>query len=104
VGHSQGVRLPRRGILIRLAIYVPILVFLLWRAGERWWAEQQPPEAADDDLELRLAPHKRTITLPDGSQQTVYEMTEAEAEQILGPMPTSPSMSKGEPAKADTKQ
>lgn len=104
MGHSQGVRLPRKGILIRLAIYVPILGFLLWRAGEKWWTERHPPPAAEDDLELKLAPHKRTITLPDGSQQTIYEMTEAEAEQILGPMPTSPSMSKGEPAKADAKQ
>jgi hypothetical protein len=101
-----GVRLPRKGILIRLAIYLPILAFLSWRAGQKWMAEQQPEPTQQDGLEMKLEPHKRTITLPDGTQQTVYEMTEAEAEQILGPLPTSPSMSKGEatplePAKAD---
>jgi len=94
-----GVRLPRKGILIRLAIYVPILVFLSWRAGQKWMAEQNP-EPAQDGLEMKLEPHKRTITLPDGTQQTVYEMTQSEAEEILGPLPTSPSMSKGEPTPA----
>jgi hypothetical protein len=95
------VRLPRRGILIRLAIYLPILAFLSWRAGQKYMAEQHP-EPAQDELELKLAPHKTTITLPDGTQQTVYEMTESEAERILGPLPTSPSMSKGEPPSEPT--
>jgi hypothetical protein len=94
------VRLPRKGILIRLAIYLPILAFLSWRAGQKWWAERQPAPPTQDDVQLQLEPHKRTITLPDGSQQVVYEMTEEEAERILGPLPTSPSMSASEPAKA----
>jgi hypothetical protein len=97
----NAVRLPRRGILIRLAIYLPILAFLSWRAGQKWWAEQHP-EPTQDPLEMKLAPHKTMITLPDGSQQAVYEMTQSEAEEILGPLPTSPSMSKGEPATAKT--
>jgi hypothetical protein len=91
-----GVRLPRKGILIRLAIYLPILAFLSWRAGQKWMAEQHP-EPTQDGLEMKLEPHKRMITLPDGTQQPIYEMTQAEAEQLLGPLPTSPSMSKGEP-------
>jgi len=91
----SGVRLPRKGILIRLCIYVPIILFLSWRAFQKWSEERNAVQV--DPLEQQLAPHKRTITLPDGSQQTVYEMTQDEAEAILGPMPNPASMSTGTP-------
>lgn len=95
--------MPRKGILIRLCIYVPIILFLSWRAWQKWSEERAvAAQAAEDPLEQRLAPHKKTITLPDGSEQTIYEMTESEAEEILGPMAKPASMSKGE-APGETK-
>ena len=38
-------------------------------------------------LDAKLAPHKRMITLPDGTQQEIVELTPEQAEAILGPMP-----------------
>ena len=80
-------RLPRKGILIRLCIYVPLLGYLSWRAYERWAGERNPPAAEVDELDAKLAPHKRVITLPDGTQQEIVELTPEEAEAILGPLP-----------------
>jgi len=80
-------RWPRRGILIRLAIYVPVIAFLAWRA-QGGCEQRGGTEAKDDELEQKLAPHRKTITLPDGTQQEVVELTQEEAEQILGhPIP-----------------
>lgn len=77
---------PRKGILIRLCIYVPLVTFFAWRAWTRYRSEQAEA-AADDDLERKLAPHKKTVTLPDGSTQEIVELSREEAEQILGPIP-----------------
>ncbi len=42
----------------------------------------------ENSLEDQLAPHRRVIKLPDGSQQEIVELTPAEAEAILGhPIP-----------------
>ncbi len=91
-------RWPRRGILIRLAIYVPLITILAWRASGGCSEEQvAAPEA--DDLDQKLAPHRRVITLPDGTQQDIVELTPAEAEAILGhPIPErlDPSEAKAE--------
>jgi len=81
------VRLPRKGILIRLCIYVPLLGYLSWRAFDRWWAEGHPEQTEQSELDAKLAPHKRMITLPDGTQQEIVELTPEQAEAILGPMP-----------------
>lgn len=79
-------RWPRRGILIRLAIYVPLISLLAWRA--RGGCNSDPPVAEEDPLEQKLAPHRKVITLPDGTQQEVVELTAEEAEAILGhPIP-----------------
>jgi len=82
-------RWPRRGILVRLFIYVPVIAFLAWRAsggcsgGEAEEATMQP----EPD---RLAPHRKVITLPDGTQQEIVELTREEAEEILGhPIPAA---------------
>lgn len=81
-------RLPRKGILIRLCIYVPVLGYLSYRAFDRWWVERHPQAAtAPDELEQKLAPHRRTITLPDGTQQSIVELTPEQAEELLGPLP-----------------
>lgn len=86
-------RLPRKGVLIRLCIYVPLLGYLSWRAFDRWWAEGHPAQTEQTEqterteLDAKLAPHKRVITLPDGTQQEIVELTPEQAEAILGPMP-----------------
>ena len=79
-------RWPRRGILIRLAIYVPVIGFLAWRA--QGGCGQTATMSKDDALEQKLAPHRKVITLPDGTQQEIVELTAEEAEAILGhPIP-----------------
>lgn len=79
-------RWPRRGILIRLAIYVPVIGFLAWRA--QGGCEHTATMSKDDAMEQKLAPHRKVITLPDGTQQEIVELTAEEAEAILGhPIP-----------------
>lgn len=80
-------RWPRRGILIRLLIYVPVISLLAWRASGGCDGEERATKQ-DDELQQKLAPHRKVITLPDGSQQEVVELTAEEAEAILGhPIP-----------------
>ena len=75
-------RWPRRGILIRLVIYVPIITVLAWRA--RGGCNTEVTMEPEGDLEQKLAPHRRVITLPDGTQQQIVEVTPEQAEAILG--------------------
>lgn len=75
-------RWPRRGILIRLVIYVPIITVLAWRA--RGGCNTEATMEPESDLEQKLAPHRRVITLPDGTQQQIVEVTPEQAEAILG--------------------
>lgn len=99
-------RLPRKGVLIRLCIYLPLLGYFGWRAFDRWWTETHPPADATEGLE----PYKRTISLPDGTQHEVIEMTREQAEEKFGPLPpeggpTPGTVKAGEPpstAKAPT--
>ena len=85
-------RWPRRGILIRLAIYVPLITFLAWRAAGGCQDDRTAETAASDEP----SPRRRVITLPDGTQQEILELTREEAEQMIGqPIP--------EPSKADAK-
>lgn len=80
-------RWPRRGILIRLLIYVPVIALLAWRA-QGGCNEDEPAAKKDDELQQKLAPHRKVITLPDGTQQEIVELTAEEAEAILGhPIP-----------------
>jgi len=79
-------RWPRRGILIRLCIYVPLIAILGWRArgGCSQEATMEPESVAEDPF----ARHRRVIKLPDGTQQEILELTPAEAEAMLGhPIP-----------------
>lgn len=93
-------RWPRRGILVRLLIYIPLIAFLGWRAAEGCNGEgpTMAPETAGPDP---LAPHRRVITLPDGTQQEIVELTREEAEAILGhPIPEPEKAGGDAPAKA----
>jgi hypothetical protein len=75
------VRWPRRGILIRLLVYGPILGYLGWQAIERWKGERGADSAAQ---EQPAEPLKRTVTFPDGTKHEVLELTPEQAEQMLG--------------------
>jgi hypothetical protein len=82
-------RLPRKGVLIRLAIYVPLIAFLSWNAIETCQVRRQAADEAAatpraPSVDERLEQHKRIITLPDGTQQPIYELTPEEAQELLG--------------------
>ncbi|MEM7156157.1 MAG: hypothetical protein AAF799_25105 [Myxococcota bacterium] len=81
-------RLPQRGVLIRLFIYIPLIGFFGWRAWTAGCAPDTIEAEPQPSMEDRLAPHRKTITLPDGTQQDIVELTPQEAEAILGhPIP-----------------
>lgn len=78
-------RWPRKGVLIRLAIYVPLLTYFGWGAIQSCRARQDAERAqAQESTEDRLAPYKREIEMPDGTKREIYELTPEQAEQILG--------------------
>ncbi|MEM9455005.1 MAG: hypothetical protein AAGF11_12550 [Myxococcota bacterium] len=94
-------RWPRRGILIRLVIYVPIITVLAWRA--RGGCNTEATMEPEGDLEQKVAPHRRVITFPDGTQQSIVEVTPEQAEAIIGHPISSLDEAKGakaEPAAA----
>lgn len=81
----------RKGVVIRLCIYVPILAYLGYQAVQKWRAEHGTPvleapltKEPDDTLDQSLDPYKRVIQMPDGSQQEIIELTEDQAEELLG--------------------
>ncbi|MEM6294382.1 MAG: hypothetical protein AAGA54_24120 [Myxococcota bacterium] len=79
---------PRRGILIRLAIYLPIIGYLSYQAFFAGEKEPEPPPAADQ-------PTVRTLSGPDGKEFKVIEVTPEQAEAMGVKMPEKPA---GEPA------
>ena len=94
-------KLPSRGVLIRLCIYVPLLAFFGWRACEKYKEEQragQEPKAEQgaEKATLEIEGRKHTFTLPDGKSVEVVEISEDQARQ----MGFDPSKS-GPPSKAE---
>jgi hypothetical protein len=74
-------RWPRKGILIRLLIYLPILGYLSWRV----LAAREPAEAPVDPAQSYP---KRTFTTEDGKTFEVLEVTPEQAEKMMGrPLP-----------------
>lgn len=78
-------RVPRKGILIRLFIYVPLIAFFGWQAYQTQCASEAPR------LEKEAVPTKafpegtrRTHTLPDGSKIEYIELTPEQARKALG--------------------
>lgn len=69
--------LPRKGILIRLFIYVPLLGFFGWQAYQRYRSEQ----AAETEAP-QLEGRKTKFTLPDGKSVEVVEISEEQARQM----------------------
>lgn len=74
-------RKPRVGIILRVAIYVPLLGFFGWRAWERFSSER---EAADEVFRERvgqwLANPPQTILLPNGEALPMLTPEQAEAQ------------------------
>ena len=73
-------QLPRKGILIRLFIYLPLLGFFGWQAYQRYRAEQTVEQDAKAAPELEG--RKTKFTLPDGKSVEVVEISEEQARQM----------------------
>lgn len=104
----RGMRWPRRGILVRLAIYVPVIGFLAWRAAGGCQGDSSEVDAQDGKagkgMPAELAPHRKVITLPDGTQQEIVELSREEAEAILGhPIPDPGELDAKAAAKGEAK-
>lgn len=76
-------RLPRKGILIRIVIYGSLIGYFGWGAVKRYTAKRGA-DRAQTELREELEQHKSTVTLPDGSQQEIYEITPEQAERLFG--------------------
>jgi hypothetical protein len=78
-------KLPRKAILIRLVIYVPLLAFATWYFMFRGGGADEAAAPASS----QPAPGKRrTMTMPDGSEVHYLELTPEEARQMgLDPEP-----------------
>lgn len=74
-------RKPPLGILIRVAIYVPLLGFFGWRAWERFATER---EAADEVFRAHvsawLEQSQQVIMLPNGEALPMLTPEQAEAQ------------------------
>lgn len=88
-------RLPRKGILIRLCIYIPLLGFFGWKAWQRYQAEQTVERAAPE-----IDGVKRTLTTPDGKSIEFIEITEDQARK-MGYQPDTPAKAPDAPAPAE---
>lgn len=87
-------RMPRKAVLIRLAIYLPLLGYFGWRAFDHYRAErasERDPPQAQESVEL-ADPFEgmptKTIDV-DGKQVKVYEITPEQAEAYLGVEPNA---------------
>ncbi|MCR9164297.1 MAG: hypothetical protein ACE37F_24875 [Nannocystaceae bacterium] len=79
-------KLPRKGILIRLAIYLPIIGFLSWKAFFAGGDEQPAPEP-----EQTPPGRVRTIAGPDGQEMKIIEITPDEAKAMGVEIPDPPA-------------
>ena len=79
-------RLPRKGILIRIAVYGTLLAFFGWQA----WTKHR----AEKELAAEQAAHTRSATLPDGRTIEYMELTPEQAERMFG---VPPAVERGAP-------
>ena len=92
---SPAMKWPRKGILIRLAIYLPIIGYLTYQA---FFVDRGPPaEAAAPDEPGRV----RHIQGPDGKEFKVIEVTPEEARQMGVEIPEPPPSAAEAKAPAD---
>jgi hypothetical protein len=79
--------LPPKKILIRLAIYVPLLGIFGWQALDRFLEDREPTSTVDEtQLKLEALPPEKfkEFTLPDGTIKRVPILTPDEAREIYG--------------------
>lgn len=77
-------KLPRKGILIRLGIYLPIIGFLAWQA---FFANDKSQPAPQDAPPRNV----RTFSGPDGKEIKVIEVTPEQAKAMGVEIPENPS-------------
>ncbi len=97
--HDAETGTPRKGprwrLIIRLLIYIPVLGFVTWQAGQRFIEERR---AVDDgfrssvdsfraSVNQTLQHPPRMIVMPNGETMPVLELTEEEAVE-MGILPT----------------
>ena len=70
-------RLPRRGILIRLCIYIPLLAYFGWAA----WQKHKSERAADE-VAPAFEGKRQVMPLGDGRSIEVIEISEDQARQM----------------------
>ncbi len=75
---------PRRGIMIRLAIYLPIIGVLAYQA---FFATAEEPEP----MPVPGQPTVRTLSGPDGKEFKVIEVTPEQAEAMGVKIPEKPA-------------
>ncbi len=89
----KSMRLPRKGILIRIVIYGGLLSYFGWQAINHYMDEKEAEEGAAAEVDSSGVP-SRQYKLPDGRSVEVLEITPEQAEQMYG---VSPSVMPGEP-------
>ncbi len=92
----KAMRLPRKGILIRFAIYGLLLGYFGWQAINHYLAEREAEASAAGSLTEDELP-RRAYTLPDGRSIEVLEITPEQAERMYG---VPPSAGPAEPPEA----
>ena len=81
-------KLPRKGILIRLGIYLPVIIGLVvWRACVFEREEMVIEQASDAEPKGRV----RTMQGPDGKEMKIIEITPEEARAMGVEVPPEPS-------------
>ena len=80
---DSGRKRPRLGLLIRVAIYIPLLGFFGWQAFDKF---QRQGDAADERfrtaVEQYVAHPPKTIMMPNGEAMPVLELSEDEAVEM----------------------
>jgi hypothetical protein len=76
-------RLPRKGILIRIVVYGSLIGFFGYRCAKRQLAPPSDETETRDPVEALDLP-RQTIVLPDGSEQEIYRITPEQAESYFG--------------------
>ena len=94
---DDGRRKRQRRIWIRVAIYVPLLLYFGWGALQTYRAElaasEAPPapESVDKDDPFEGLPSSE-MTMPDGRKIRVLELSPEQAEELGLAPPDPPSM------------
>ena len=77
----------RRGLLIRLLIFVPLFAYFGYGAYQKWRSENQYAQAEAEAAaarEVELKGATRSVTLHDGRSIDIVELTPEQAERLHG--------------------